>query len=124
MDDTTLVAEAGLADAISYTKGCYLGQEVVERVAARGQVQRKLVGVLCAGPTIPPAHATLVHAGKDVGWVTSAVWSPARASVVALAYVRRECWDPGTKLDLMLGEQPTAAQVTALPFIGQRSEGC
>jgi len=123
MDETTLIAEAGLADAVSYTKGCYLGQEVVERVAARGQVQRKLVGLLCAGPMIPPSGAKLLQADKEVGWVTSAVWSPARTSVVALAYVRRECWDPGTTLDVVTGGQTTTAQITTLPFYGATDSG-
>ena len=123
MDDTTLVGEVGLEAAISYQKGCYLGQEVVERLAARGQVQRKRVGLLVSGETIPPADTKLMHVDKEVGWVTSAVWSPARASVVALAYVRRECWDPGTTLELVLNEQTTTAQVTALPFYEKGSGG-
>jgi len=123
MDEDTLIGEVGLADHVSYKKGCYLGQEVVERLAARGQVQRKLVGLLCAGPTIPPAETTLRHEGKDVGWTTSAVWSPARASVVALAYVRRERWDPGTTLDLVIDGQTTTAQVTTLPFYGAKDSG-
>ena len=75
MDDNTLISEVGLEAAISFTKGCYLGQEVVERVAARGQVQRKLVGLAGDAEAVPPPRAVLARDGKEAGWITSAVWS-------------------------------------------------
>ena len=96
IDESTLISEVGIDTAISYKKGCYLGQEVVERVAARGQVHRKLVGLLCAGREVPAPETKLTRDGKEVGWITSAVWSPARAAVVALGYARRECWEVGS----------------------------
>jgi folate-binding protein YgfZ len=118
MDESTLISEVGLESAISYKKGCYLGQEVVERVAARGQVHRKLVGLVCAGDVVPPEHSTLVRDGKDIGAITSAVWSPARQAVIALGYVRRECWDAGCEMEVALPDGSVTARVVTLPFVG------
>ncbi len=121
MDDTLLISEVGLEAAVSSTKGCYLGQEVVERVAARGQVHRKLVGLVCAGQAVPPPDAKLLHDGKEVGWITSAVWSPARAAVIALGYTRRECWQVGAEVQVVVAEGSIAARVAALPFYARQS---
>ena len=121
MDETTLVAEVGLEAAISYKKGCYLGQEVVERVAARGQVHRKLVGVVCEGRVPPAPRAQLTHEGREVGWVTTAVWSPAIEAVIALGYLRRESWEPGTEVQVAVADGYVAARVTSLPFYVRES---
>jgi folate-binding protein YgfZ len=115
-DDTTLIGEVGLETAISYKKGCYLGQEVVERVAARGQVHRKLVGLVCEGPSVPPHDAKLMYDGKEVGWITSAVRSPARDAVIALGYARRQCWEIGAVMHVAVEDGMTTARVVALPF--------
>lgn len=116
MDESTLISEVGLETAISFRKGCYLGQEVVERVAARGQVQRKLVGLACDSPLPPPADSPLSHDGKEAGFVTSALWSPARQTVIALGYVRQEYWDPGCELQVALPSGTATARVVELPF--------
>jgi folate-binding protein YgfZ len=116
MDESMLISEVGIESAISYKKGCYLGQEVVERVAARGQVHRKLVGLTCDGRAVPAADAKLSREGKEVGWITSAVWSPARQGVIALGYVRRECWDAGCEMELTLADGHVTARVVTLPF--------
>ncbi len=116
MDESMLVTEVGIESAISYKKGCYLGQEVVERIAARGQVHRKLMGLLCAGTQVPPPDSKLMLDSKEVGWITSAVWSPARNGVIALGYVRRECWDAGTELQVTTPAAEISARVVALPF--------
>jgi folate-binding protein YgfZ len=113
MDESFLAPEVGLGDAISYKKGCYIGQEVVERVASRGQVQRKLMGLVCDGEHLPPPGSKLSRDDEDVGNVTSAVRSPALRSVIALAYVRRAAWEPDTMVHLETG---SAARVTKLPF--------
>jgi aminomethyltransferase len=116
MDESLLISEVGLESAISYKKGCYLGQEVVERVAARGQVHRKLVGIECHGAALPPSGAKLLHDGKEVGWVTSSTWSPAREAVIALGYARRECAEPGSELQIELPHERSGARIVALPF--------
>lgn len=111
----TLALEAPYEAAISFRKGCYLGQEVMERVTARGHVNRKLVGLAIPGSDAAIAGSHLFAGERDVGWVTSAAWSWGLGSVVALAYVRREHFEPGTVLHL--GEAlGTASTVCALPF--------
>jgi folate-binding protein YgfZ len=109
----TLALEGPYEAAISFRKGCYLGQEVMERVTARGHVNRKLVGLEIAGDVVPPGGTRLYAGERDVGWVTSAAWSWQRGRVIALAYVRREHFEPGTAL--VVGEVTGApATVRAL----------
>jgi len=93
IDDRVLPAEAGLdARAVSFTKGCYPGQEPVARLHYRGHPNRRLRVLAIAGDEPPPYDAELVLDGKPVGRVTSALADP-EAGVVALAYVRREVPD-------------------------------
>jgi len=120
-DDSVLILEAGLDAAINYRKGCYLGQEVVERVSARGQIHRRLAGLVCDGQVVPPPAAKLFHAKEEVGRITSAVWSPARQAVIAMGYVRSECWEPDTELQIALSQGTTVGRVAALPFYGRAS---
>ena len=116
MSDDTIPLEANLEQAISYTKGCYIGQEVIARIEARGHVNRKLVGLLLDGDTVPEPGATICSPQREVGWVTSATYSPARQQNVALGYVRREGWTPGTALEVQAHGTTLHATVEALPF--------
>jgi folate-binding protein YgfZ len=96
--------EAGLENShISYTKGCYTGQEIVERVRSRGHVNRRRVSLLFSGAAIPEAGTPLTlddpaSNAKDAGYVTRAaqVWDPPR--VIGMGYVRKEAEAPGTTL--------------------------
>jgi tRNA-modifying protein YgfZ len=101
LDKTRLPMEAALvATAVSFEKGCYLGQEVVARGTFRGQMQKGLVQV-----TLPPgtaAGAPLSASGKDVGVVTSAVDTP--EGRMGLAYLRRAHWNEGERLATAGGE--------------------
>lgn len=91
--------EAGLQDShISYTKGCYTGQEIVERVRSRGQVNRVRVSLKFDGKTPPEAGAPLLADGKDVGNVTRSGFSPALDSAIGMGYVRREKSPAGSTL--------------------------
>ena len=117
IDETTIPQEANLDElhAISYTKGCYVGQEVVARVHFRGHVNRHLRGLLCGDGDPPPPRAVLVDdAGKPVGDVRSSALSP-RLGAVALAMVRREI-EPGTTLAVRWEGGEARADVTRLPF--------
>ncbi len=100
------------ATAISFVKGCYLGQETVARIDALGHVNKILRGVRLAGETIPAAGTTLQHEGTDVGQIMSAVFSPRLNAPLALAYVRRGHESPGTRLTTADGE----AEVVARPL--------
>jgi folate-binding protein YgfZ len=91
--------EAGLQDShISYTKGCYTGQEIVERVRSRGQVNRRRVELLFSGDAVPEPETPLTLDGREVGYVTRAAraWDPPR--VIGMAYVRKEANASGTVL--------------------------
>lgn len=117
MDESYLAPEVGLHDAVSTKKGCYIGQEVVERVSARGNVQRRLIG-LAFDDDEPVAAGTLLReSGKDAGVVTSAVVSPALGRTVALGYGRRSVWEPGTRVQVGAEEMGRMASVTSLPFV-------
>ncbi|MCU1381770.1 MAG: hypothetical protein JWL71_467 [Acidobacteria bacterium] len=117
MDAETIPLEAGIEPrAISFTKGCYVGQEVIIRVLHRGhgRVARKLVGLTLAGETAPQAGAPVRAGDREIGAVTSSTFSPALNRGIALAYVHRDFLEPGTMV--MVGDQ--GATVTALPFVG------
>jgi folate-binding protein YgfZ len=98
--------------AISFTKGCYLGQETVARIDALGHVNRYLVGVRFEGEEVPSVGASLRAGDKDVGNVTSATYSPRLSAPLALAFVRRGHHEPGTKLQA----ENVAGEVIALPL--------
>ncbi len=101
MDDQTIPLEAGIEDrAISFTKGCYVGQEVIIRVLHRGhgRVARRLVGLRVEAEAPPAVGATIDVDGREAGRVTSGVWSPAIGGPIALAYVPRDAAEPGTRL--------------------------
>jgi folate-binding protein YgfZ len=117
IDDTTLAQEANLEElgAISYTKGCYVGQEVVARVHFRGHVNRHLRGLRAASIEPPPSGARVVDAsGNEVGEVRSAVASP-RLGGIALGMIRREV-TPGTSLVARWDGGERAVDLTPLPF--------
>jgi folate-binding protein YgfZ len=93
--------EAGLQNShISYTKGCYTGQEIVERVRSRGQVNRVRVSLQFEGSEAPPADAPLRSDEKDVGFVTRTGFSPTVGACLGMGYVRREYSTPGTRLQV------------------------
>jgi folate-binding protein YgfZ len=112
MDETNVVLEANLDDAISYTKGCYVGQEITIRIKHRGHVAKKLIGVKFDKPL--DAGATIASVdGKDIGRVTSVTYSPKLASTIALGYLRHEYLAAGTPVN----SGDAAGTVTDLPFV-------
>jgi len=91
--------EAGLEKShISYTKGCYTGQEIVERVRSRGQVNRVRALFKLLAPNLPDAETPILSDGKEVGQITRAAQSPFFQSVIAMGYIRRELSLPGTEV--------------------------
>jgi folate-binding protein YgfZ len=121
MDEETIPLEAGIEGrAISLTKGCYVGQEVIIRVLHRGhgRVARKLVGLAFESDSGPVSGASVTAALRDIGRITSSVFSPALGRPIALAYVQREFVAAGT---------PVVAGgangiVTTLPFVRPAGE--
>ena len=113
MGEDTLPLEAGLLNALSFNKGCYVGQEIVERARSRGHVNWKLAGLFVEAAAVPAPGEKLLSAGKEIGEVTSGCASPTLERTIAMAYLRREVGEPGTKLALASGAN---AEVTSLPF--------
>ncbi len=106
--------EAGLENShINYTKGCYTGQEIVERVRSRGQVNRVRVGLKFSGSEPPAAGTPLLADGKEAGYVTRTAFSPALGCAIGMGYVRREFSSPGTNLQT----SASAAEVVRLPIL-------
>lgn len=99
-DDKEIPHEAGLEIShISYDKGCYTGQEIVERVRSRGHANRRLTSLQFDGPEAPPPGTKLLADGKEIGNVTSSRFSPLLNRAIGLGYVRREFLGIGTRLD-------------------------
>jgi folate-binding protein YgfZ len=115
--EDNLLLEVGLENAVSFTKGCYLGQEVVERIRSRGHVNRKLLGLVLNGRD-PAATSESISAGnKEVGNITSSVYSPALGRPIALGYVHKDFWTPGTQLVIEHSGAAIQATVAELPFV-------
>lgn len=114
VDDTNVVTEGILDDAVSYTKGCYIGQEIIARIKYRGHVAKKLTGLTFAG-IVEVAAGTVVSSveGKDIGRITSVTFSPALQRTIALAFIKYDFLVAGTRV--MVNE--TEAEVAQLPFI-------
>ncbi len=116
MTDDTIPLEAGIEGrAISMTKGCYVGQEVIIRILHRGhgRVARRLVGLTMEDRAVPVGGTLLAAGDRDVGAITSAAVSPRLDRAIALGYVHRDFVEPGTKV--AVGE--SSGEVVPLPFV-------
>jgi folate-binding protein YgfZ len=124
MTGDTIPLEAGIEDrAISLTKGCYVGQEIIIRVLHRGhgRVARRLVGLtLEPGAAVPPRGSAIRGGDRDIGAVTSAVQSPALGRPIAMGYVHRDFVEPGTAVTVVVDDRPLSAAVTRLPFLDRK----
>ena len=101
------------ARAISYTKGCYIGQEVISRIRSVGRVNRTLERIDCiTGTQLAPGMILSTDEGKEVGQITSAVFHPAHLDGprwIGLAFIRRGASDPGTRLTAHAPDSPSAS---------------
>jgi len=119
MDETNLPMECIESRAMSFNKGCYIGQEVLNRIHAIGRVAKELRGLRLADnlKSLPRKGDKLFQNGKEVGYLTSAVKSPALNANIALGYVRREANEIGTELVLRTTEGESPVKIVALPFV-------
>ena len=113
MDETNVIPETNLDDAVSYTKGCYTGQEIIVRIKHRGHVAKKLTGLRFETERQIEPGAILKQDGKEIGRVTSTAISP-KVGSIGLGYVRYEFLDAGTRV---LVDDEVSTTVTELPFI-------
>jgi folate-binding protein YgfZ len=119
MDDTNFPQECGIEQiAVSYNKGCYIGQEVLNRIHTMGHVNRELRGLILARglKPLPAKGEKLFRADKEVGCITSAVVSQSLNQNIGLAIIRRDAGEIGTELELRGTEGTSSARVVALPF--------
>jgi folate-binding protein YgfZ len=113
--DKTIALEARLERAISYSKGCYLGQETIERATARGGLKKKLYGLRFDGDRLPTAGAAIMFEGKEVGRLTSVVHSE-RFGVIGLSILHHSAWAAGTRVTAVEADGDFLAFVDELPF--------
>ncbi|HEX5874095.1 MAG TPA: glycine cleavage T C-terminal barrel domain-containing protein [Pyrinomonadaceae bacterium] len=114
MDETTVVIETNLDDAVSYTKGCYVGQEIIVRIKHRGHVAKKLVGIEFDTDQAIEAGAAIKRDDQEIGRVTSSALSPTVRKTIALGYVRYEHIEPGTNVVV---DPEINGRVKELPFV-------
>jgi folate-binding protein YgfZ len=122
MNETNVVLETGLDDAVSFTKGCYIGQEIIARIHWRGHVAKRLAGLSFdegdAGPALIPREAKVkTEDGKEIGRVTSSIRSPRLNRSIALGYLKYDYLSHGTPVRVVVGDEEHAAQVVELPFV-------
>ncbi|HEU4387587.1 MAG TPA: glycine cleavage T C-terminal barrel domain-containing protein, partial [Blastocatellia bacterium] len=115
-DEGNMMLELGLADAVSFTKGCYTGQEAVAMATYRGHISKKLSGLVLADRNVPPAGSQVYKEDTQIGHVTSAVLSPALDKVIALAFLKYGFFSPGTEVEVRLEGETSKAEVVELPF--------
>jgi folate-binding protein YgfZ len=116
MDESNVVTEANLDDAVSFTKGCYIGQEIIARIKYRGHVAKKLTGITFEhSERVEPGTVVRSTDGKEIGRITSFAFSPRLERAIALGFVRYEQLVPGTEVNV--GASEVKAVVTELPFV-------
>jgi aminomethyltransferase len=117
LNEEIVPPEANLeGKAFSLSKGCYPGQEVVARMDTYGNVRRHLVGLILQDKTVPPKGAKLFSGDREVGWISSAAFSPQRNAVLAFGFPLRDFSSPDTALTVEVAGTHHPATVHALPF--------
>ena len=118
MDESNVVTETNLDDAVSYTKGCYIGQEIIARIKYRGHVAKKLTGLSFADK-VEVASGDVIKSldDKDIGRITSVTYSPQLKQTIAMGYVKYDCLAAGTSVKVVHDGNEQSAHVTELPFI-------
>ena len=119
VDESNMMLELGAADAVSFTKGCYTGQEAVAMATYRGHVSKKLSGLMVSGDVVPASGDKFFKDAKEIGHITSAVKSATLGSVIALGYVKYGFFDSGNEIEIETQVGRVAATVAELPFYKQ-----
>ena len=118
VDETNVVLEAGLDEAVSYTKGCYVGQEIIARIHWRGHVAKRMSGLVLSDATKIEGEAKIKTVeGKEIGRITSSAFSPYLNRIIALGVVKYDYLAPETEVRVIVEEEEHAARVVALPFV-------
>ncbi len=116
MNADNLLLETGLERAVSFAKGCYLGQETVERIHSRGHVNKRLAGLILEAREPVKSGAKIFHGTREIGKITSSAFSPYKDSAIALGYVQREAFDPGNSVTVQDQGKELKASLSGLPI--------
>lgn len=117
MDESTILSETGLEQtAVSSTKGCYPGQEVVARIETYKGLNRKIFGFILEGDSLPKPKSKVIAADKEIGWITSAAHSKNLGKGIALGYLSKGYWEKGLKVKIDSEGNEIQAETAALPF--------
>jgi folate-binding protein YgfZ len=118
MDESLVVSETNLDDAVSFTKGCYVGQEIIARIKYRGHVAKKITGVIFDERIdLEPGTVVTASDDKEIGRVTSVTYSPRLRSTIALALLKYQYLAAGTAVNVVAGGKKLEGRVTDLPFV-------
>ncbi len=115
-DESNIPLECGLEHTISFTKGCFPGQEIIARLDSRGGVAKKLSGLVIKGEVAPKKNDRILDNGAEVGQITSAAFLPMLKKTVALGYLKKESWTVGHPLVVEIEKDQIPARVEELPF--------
>ena len=118
VDESNMMLESGLVSAVSYTKGCYKGQEAVVMATHRGHVSKRLSGLILEGDRLPSRGDKVLRTdnAKEIGYITSPLKSEALGRLIAMAYVKYGFFEPGTQVQVATAGQNIPARVVELPF--------
>ncbi len=116
VDETNMMLETALEDAVSFTKGCYTGQEAVAMATYRGHVSKKLSGLTIESDAVPKGGDIIRKDGKEIGVITSAVRSLSVGSTIALAYLKYGFFQPGNVVEVQSEAGILSGEVVELPF--------
>ncbi len=117
MDEHNLPMEFNLSSAISLTKGCYRGQEIVARVTYRGHLDKGFGGIAVDSMEPPTQGSEIRSGGEKVGEITSSTFSPFLGSPLGLAILKSELLKPGTAVEIICGDRLLAGKVVSLPLV-------
>jgi len=118
MDETTIISETNLEDAVSDTKGCYIGQEIIVRIKHRGHVAKKLTGIVFENSHQVEKEAKIFSVDdQEIGRVTSTAFSPRLNRTIAIGYVKYDYLAGGTNVRVSVGDAEVKGAVAELPFI-------
>ncbi len=118
LDETLVVSETNLDDSVSFTKGCYVGQEIIARIKYRGHVAKKIAGIIFAEVNNAQAGAEVKSVDdREIGRLTSVAFSPKLERTIALALIKYQHLAAGTKVKVVVGDNLIDGEVTDLPFV-------
>lgn len=115
-DESNIPLECRLEQTVSFTKGCFPGQEIIARLDSRGGVSKKLCGLVLKGEIVPKKNDRILDNEIEVGHITSATFSPILKKTIVLGYLKKESQKIGHPLDVQIGADQIPARVEELPF--------